>query len=270
MQVAGFGAYKEFCAGSIAAATLVRQVAMRNDYDAFEKRCQYISSTQHHVTLQTLLSDDSAEPIDNNRSRLHFRDFLITPIQRICRYPLLLAQLLVSAPTSSPTDERPTFHLGDSEEYDIGVDVERALGVMRGVAEEADEARRAKEVEIKSATVIERMEVHPALTPTFLRSLGHCRVIGALDVLHHHPVIAPLVAPVKVKYLAAFLYRGYLILAKVKKGKVYEAKHFLPLEVFELINLTEGKREPDLLCIRADRDRLPTPFHPPYTSRSQF
>lgn len=212
---------------------------MRSDYDSYEKRCQIISSAQPDHTLKDLLNDDAPSNTPSNRSRLRFRDFLIMPIQRVCRYPLLLSQLLGSAATPSPTEDRHEFF--STDDYDVGVDVKRALGAMRGVAEEADEARRVKEADIKSATVIERMDPHPAVTPALLRSLGTCRLIGSLDVLHHHPIIAPLVPPVKVKYLAAFLYRGYLVLAKVKKGKVYEPKHFLPLEVFELIDITEGE-----------------------------
>jgi len=244
----------------------VRHISQRADYNSFERRCQIISAAQPHVTLKDLLSETTVESPEaismstslptmarsvpssptgtpSNRSRLHFRDFLIMPIQRICRYPLLLNQLLGAATTPSPAEERshPLYSDEADGDYDTGVDVERALGAMRGVAEEADEARRLKENEIKSATVIERLEPHPALSPAFLKSLGQCRLIGSLDVLHHHPVVAPLVAPVKVKYFGAFLYRGYLILAKVKKGKVYEAKHFLPLEVFELIDITEGE-----------------------------
>ncbi|KAK4686033.1 hypothetical protein P7C73_g4096, partial [Tremellales sp. Uapishka_1] len=238
-DASGFAAYNEYCAGSIAAATLVRHITGRPDYDAYERRCQIITNHQPHIDLEHLLSEDVNLPLSMNRSRLHLRDFLILPIQRVCRYPLLLASLLGSAAApSSPTSDQPAF---EGDNFDVGVDVERALGAMRAVAEDADEARRIREAEIKSATVLERMETHPALTPTFLKSLGVCRLIGGLDVLHHHPVVAPLVPPVKVKYLAAFLYRGYLILAKVKKGKVYEAKHFLPLEVFELIDITEGE-----------------------------
>lgn len=266
-QIAGFADYKEYCAGSIAAATLVRHIASRPDYDAYEKRCQIIGSSQPDHTLRDLLEDEAPSPSLSNRSRLQFRDFLIMPIQRVCRYPLLLSQLLSSAATPSPSEERSEFL--STDEYDIGVDVERALGAMRGVAEEADEARRIKEAEIKSATLIERMDPHPAVTPLLLRSLGTCRLIGSLDVLHHHPVVAPLVPPVKVKYLAAFLYRGYLVLAKVKKGKVYEPKHFLPLEVFQLIDITEG--ESDLSQVfPADSRRLPTTLHPARPSRPQL
>lgn len=193
------------------------------------------------------------------------------PIQRVCRYPLLLAALLGAADTPSPSSHEVSF--GDNQaqgvyEYDVGVDVERALGAMRGVAEEADDARRQKESQIKTATIISRLEAHPVLTPEFIKSLGSCRLIGSLDVLHHHPTIAPLVPPVKVKYLAAFLYKGYLVLAKVKKGKVYEAKHFLPLEVFELIDIAEGEsrlggQRGGLLMIR-----LPPPLCTPFSSRT--
>jgi len=172
------------------------------------------------------------------------------PIQRICRYPLLLGQLRSTALTPSVEN-----HNSDSEDSgDGGVDVEVALAHMRQVASAADEARRIKEAEVKSATILERLEPHVALSPSFIKSLGTCRLIGSLDVLHHHHLIAPLVPPVKVKYLAAFLYRGYLILAKVKRGKLYEAKHFLPLEVFELIDIAEGKSQ---IRIYVLIDRIP-------------
>jgi hypothetical protein len=231
-----FSEYREFCAGSIVASTLVRHIASRPDYNSFERRCQIISASQSFVTLQDLLAETVATAGPSNRSRLHFRDYLIMPIQRVCRYPLLLGQL-------ASTSLTPDLELPDSDDDDtvnVGMVIQQALVVMRGVAEEADESRRLKEAEIKSATILERMEPHHVLTPAFIKSLGTCRLIGSLDVLHHHPVVAPLVPPAKVKYLAAFLYRGYLILAKVKKNKTYEARHFLPLEVFELIDITEG------------------------------
>ncbi|WWC97605.1 hypothetical protein V866_004489 [Kwoniella sp. B9012] len=234
-DIAHFSLYKDFCAESIIATTLVKHISERVDYEGFEKRCQIIGAAQSSTTLRDLL-DESAPSVHKHRSRLHFKDYLITPIQRICRYPLLLGQLLDAAGPTSPGSGSEYYDEG----FDVGVDLERALGAMRGVAEEADEARRLKDAEVKSATVLDRLEAHPNLTPSFIRSLGTCRLIGSLDVLHHHPSLAPLVPPVKVKYLAAFLYRGYLILAKVKKGKNYEAKHFLPLEVFELIDITEG------------------------------
>lgn len=236
MQLGLFAGYNQFCAGSIAAATLVRHIGLRSDYDSYERRCQIIWASHSPVTLQHLLTTEPQGGDTSIPSRLHFRDYLIMPIQRICRYPLLLGQLRSTALTPSVEN-----HDSDSDDAsDVGVDVEMALTRMRLVASAADEARRVKEAEVKSATILERLEPHVALSPSFIKSLGTCRLIGSLDVLHHHHIMAPLVPPVKVKYLAAFLYRGYLILAKVKRGKVYEAKHFLPLEVFELIDIAEG------------------------------
>jgi len=51
-QVSSFAAYNDFCAGSIAAATLVRHISQRPDYNSFERRCQIISAAQPHVTLR--------------------------------------------------------------------------------------------------------------------------------------------------------------------------------------------------------------------------
>ena len=196
-----FSGYRQFCAGSIIASTLVRHIASRPDYDSFERRCQIISASQSFVSLQDLLSDSVGVAGPSNRSRLHFRDYLIMPIQRICRYPLLLGQLA----STSLTPDLEIHDSDDDEAIDVGATVQQALNVMRGVAEEADESRRLREAEIKSATILERMEPHHVLTPPFIKSLGTCTLIGSLDVLHHHPIIAPLVAPAKVKYLAAFL-----------------------------------------------------------------
>jgi hypothetical protein len=112
---------------------------------------------------------------------------------------------------------------------------------MRAVAANADDARQYKDAELKTISIADRLEPHAALSDEFMEHLGICRLGGALDVLYHHPHYAPLEAAVKVKYLAAFLYRGYLVLAKIRRGNRFEPKHYLPLEAFELIDITEGK-----------------------------
>ncbi|WOO85674.1 Pleckstrin y domain-containing family G member 2 [Vanrija pseudolonga] len=218
-----FALYNDYCAGSTAAAALVRTIAHRSDYEAFEKRCQIISSSAPHATLLDILTNQQSTPLG---SRLRFRDILITPVQRVCRYPLLLASLLADVNRDQPMS-------------DVVAAVEAAQVSMRAVAENADDARRRKEAELKTATVAERIETHPVLTRNFLGRLGTCRLIGALDVLYHHS------ADSKVRYLAAFLYRGYIILAKVQKARgTFEPKHYLPLEVFELADIKKGENIP--------------------------
>lgn len=224
-EVPSFNLYGDYCAGSMVATGVVSDITHRVDYEAFEKRCQYITSTSVQATLQDILYN---RPGEASRTRLRFKDILIAPIQRVCRYPLLLAALLADIHRESPPS-------------DVVHSIEAAQAVMRAVAENADEARLRKEAELKTARIAERIDPHNALSKDFINRLGTCRLIGALDVLYHHPIHAPLDRPTKVRYFAALLYRGYLILAKVRRNKTLEARHFLPLEVFELIDITEGE-----------------------------
>jgi len=73
-----------------------------------------------------------------------------------------------------------------------------------------------------------------------LNGLGPCILAGAIDMLYHHPMLAPLAPPLRVKYYGAFVYNGFILFVKVKKSS-YEIRHFLPLEMFELIDVTEGE-----------------------------
>lgn len=224
-EVPSFSLYSDYCAGSMEATGIVSDITHRVDYEAFEKRCQYITSTTVQASLQDILYN---KPGEASRTRLRFKDILIAPIQRVCRYPLLLASLLADVNREAPTN-------------DVVQSVEAAQAVMRAVAENADDARLRKEAELKTARIADRIDSHQALTKEFVHRLGTCRLIGALDVLYHHPIHAPLDRPTKVRYFAALLYRGYLILAKVRRNKTLEPRHFLPLEVVELIDITEGE-----------------------------
>lgn len=247
-----FSLYNDYCAGSTAASALVRSIAHRSDYEAFEKRCQFIASTSPHPTLRDILHHRVPKPA---RTRLRFKDILITPVQRVCRYPLLLASLLADVNVNRDVPPTPVMSA-----------VEAAQASMRAVAENADDARQRKEAELKTMNVLDRLEPHPTVNYDFVRRLGVCRLIGALDVLYHHPVHAPLVQPpVKVKYLAAFLYRGYLILAKIRRGKTFELKHYLPLEAFELIDITEGELA-SLHCTADIQAFFPIPYASPCAS----
>lgn len=177
---------------------------------------------------------------DKNQSRLIFMDYLIKPVQRICKYPLLLEQL------------KPRASLAGSD--DIMFAIENAIQIMRNVAASVDEARRRREAITKSSLIISRFVLPPPspsftpsplaalqsplhnLTPSFLSSLGPCLLAGSLDVMYYSPRCSfGDLSSITAKYLGAFLYPGgYLILAKIHKGKRYEPRHWFSLTDFEV------------------------------------
>jgi hypothetical protein len=168
---------------------------------------------------------------------------MIKPVQRICKYPLLLGQLSTGPHTSSP----------DAYPSNVNITVESALQAMRQVASSVDEARRRQGIATQSAIIITRISLalahshssafppaYQSLTPTFLASVGACLLAGSLDVVHY-PASS---ATVKVKYLGAFLYMGgYFVLVKVCKGKIYEPIHWFSLVGFEVVDVEEKDGE---------------------------
>jgi hypothetical protein len=176
---------------------------------------------------------------DSRQPRLGFKDYLIKPVQRICRYPLLLQQLI------------PRSALFGSDT--VSVAIQDGIQVMRSVASSVDEARHKRETITKSSLIISRFVLSPpspslspsssatptftfCLTPAFLSSLGPCLLSGALDVMYYSPRQSfGQLQTITAKYLGAFLYSGgYLILAKIHKGKKYEPRHWFSLSDFEV------------------------------------
>ncbi|KAF8524604.1 hypothetical protein BU17DRAFT_84641 [Hysterangium stoloniferum] len=159
-------------------------------------------------------------------SRLRFQDLLIKPIQRICKYPLMLESL------------RDKVH-GMSAD----VAVAEAVECMRGVATRVDEARRERDSVEKTKLILERIESHPVVTRAFVESLGVCMLAGSFDVVYHHHISTPAVQPVRIKYVGAFLYPGgYLLLVKSgkgSKGPTYRFKYWFNVGPFDLVDIHE-------------------------------
>lgn len=202
------------------------------------------------TAVQSTKESDRAAAVEPRHPRLVFTDYLIKPVQRICKYPLLLQQLM----------PRSSF----IEPGEITVTIQDAIQVMRGVASSVDEARRKREAISKSSLIISRFALPPpspsltqsspvsptspvhTLTPAFLSSLGPCLLSGALDVMYYTPRRSfGQLQTITAKYLGVFLYSGgYLILAKVYKGKRYEPRHWFSLNNFEI---TGGDSEEAML-----------------------
>jgi hypothetical protein len=192
------------------------------------------------------LKETSADGRKDKHHRLAFLDYMIKPIQRICKYPLLLDQLRPSKTLRAMSHHTVRPH--------VNVVVDSAAQAMRHVAIAVDEARHRQDVAMQSSLIISRIALaHPSaatshmssaypafqiLTPSFLSSLGTCLLAGSLDVMHYHSPSTG--TNINAKYLGAFLYLGgYLILVKVTKSKVYEPRHWFSLADFDVVDLKE-------------------------------
>lgn len=159
--------YDKYCSGAAAANNVIRDLQHRPEWAAFEKRCRIVIATRSNTPLQQVLAEDnphfqpSSMPpptVSSVPSRLMLRDLLILPVQRICRYPLVLSALMNTAAPPSPSGEG--FFTYQSA-LDVGVDVERAISVMQNSASRANVANRRSMVLARTAIIARRLEYHP-------------------------------------------------------------------------------------------------------------
>lgn len=224
-------------------------------------RRQSVSRVSSNANLKASVTSASESGHSNRgqtgiKSKLVFMDYLIKPVQRICRYPLLLDQLQDHPRSASGSRESSSMSNTESGLRDVEVNLVRsALDVMRAVASSVDEARRQQDLAIKSSLIASRISQGLALVTAsytrpashnlsfgFLSSLGPCHLAGSLDVIHYHSLNASSNGTVKAKYLGAFLYPGgYIILAKVHKVRTYEPKHWFSLAGFDLVDSTNDE-----------------------------
>lgn len=167
LQASGFDMYDKYCSGAAAAMNIIREVQYRPEWTAFEKRCRIVIATRNNTTLQQVLAEDNPNfqpslmpppTVSPLPSRLMLRDLLILPVQRICRYPLVLSALVCSATPPSPFREG-FFSL--RSELDVGVDVERAMVVMQNSAGRANVANQRSMVLARTAIIARRLDYHP-------------------------------------------------------------------------------------------------------------
>lgn len=179
---------------------------------------------------ETSVSSSPVEPSSSiaphrQGGRLNFADLLIKPVQRLCLYPLVLHTLLKH---TGPEDA------GKEE-------LQAALSTVKKVADEVDEAGKRREQFLLSELVASRVETRYPVSHGLLTSFGHVRLSGTLDVLYHHPTIAPLTAPLRFRFLGLFLYRGWLLITKVRKAGTYEPRHWFPLYSAQLSSVEEDE-----------------------------
>ncbi|EJU06595.1 Dbl-like domain-containing protein [Dacryopinax primogenitus] len=269
--------YDEYCAQHTPAMAALEKLATRmgTEWKAWERRCMTTPpGTSSCGSLDLSRSPSPLPATDGERERgrppkkqLSLHDLLIQPVQRICRYPLLLAKLLPLELRQSALLPQVPHHPFD----ELGVrELRAAYSVMREIVSRVDEARERYERELRGERIAVRVE-GPDITESLLLSLGPPLLVGALDVLvlprtmtssvntstsslataNTAATITPAAfanvpsagtpngattnLPSKVRYLGAFLYAGCLLLVKPKKGNLYEARHWLELATCQMV-----------------------------------
>ncbi|VDB90121.1 unnamed protein product [Peniophora sp. CBMAI 1063] len=215
----------------------------------------------------------SEQDKDTTRAiRLKLVDYLVKPMQRVTRYPLLLGGLLVHPPVAQSVARTPrtppTAALIDFTGPDVVVASARLA--MDHVASQIDAAASEHAAFIQSARIAARLAPAPHVKlASFVSGLGLCQLAGALDVVHHRALRDLGAGSLRAKYCAAFLYSGgYLVLAKVQSARRYEPRHWFDLSNFEIdgaddggllpwsIRLYSGTAEFELACSCAAEKRV--------------
>lgn len=142
----------------------------------------------------------------------------------------------------NPDDEADNLRLRDTASQHL----ELAIKSTRLVASNVDKAQELREIARKSALIVERLEPnHAVVTQEFVHALGHCLLAssveatlrvcsssngngaGGLSSTQQHQQQQP---AAKTKFVAAFVYRGYILFVKVRKNQTYRAWHWFPLQ----------------------------------------
>lgn len=150
-------------------------------------------------------------------SRLKFDDYLIIPFQRIFRYRLLLQSIIKATQK-------------DSEEYDV---LFKAQNTIHAIATHINNEKSKMEAKRKTALFLSRLDSDWCLPKRWFNTLGVCKMIGTLEVRG--------VDDSKSKRVGCALFNHYMIMAKAKKHKSYEPKHWFPLRKFEIDNLPNAE-----------------------------
>ncbi|EIE78977.1 hypothetical protein RO3G_03682 [Rhizopus delemar RA 99-880] len=204
-QMANFSLYKQYCDKHTEAWSLLSIYRNRSEWAQFTKEC---------------VSQDIGE-----ERRLHFEDYLIKPVQRICRYQLLIKEIIRYTARETP-------------EYDLW---EAVLNEMQEIVTEIDDLKFQRDMKERTDRFIKRLDDDWRMNKSQVSQLGHLLIAGAIEVTYS--ALGQSVS--KPRYLGCFVFSTYIIMVRPKKVTNYEPKHWFPLRLADFENLEdiEGQRE---------------------------
>lgn len=224
-QMDQFSLYTYYCDMHAEAWTLTSEYRDRPEWNIFVKDCAILDS--HLIPLSHLLiqDDHQLQLQQQQQKKLHFEDYLIKPVQRICRYQLLIKEILKY--TSTQTSEFDLWSI--------------VLSEMQDVVTEIDNKKFERDMKERTDKFIDRFEGDWRISKRHVSQLGSLLVSGAIEVTYS--ALGQTVS--KPRYLGCFIFQTYIIMVRPKKVTSYEPKHWFPLRMTEFEDLAdiEGQRE---------------------------
>ncbi|KAI7875866.1 hypothetical protein K492DRAFT_210721 [Lichtheimia hyalospora FSU 10163] len=229
-----FHLYTEYCDFHDDAWQLCEEYRDRPEWAFFLKECMAAESATSSVatgsyldpTAGLMTSSQSVVPTGNSK-RLQFEDYLIKPVQRICRYQLLMREILRYTPPENPGFEA----------------LQQAMDRMQVIVTTIDQRKHERHIRERTDRFVQRLAVDNdwRMGRQHVARLGNLFIAGAIEVTY--TALGQSVA--KPRYLGCFIFSAYMILVRPKKVTSYEPKHWFPLRLAELEDLAdvEGQRE---------------------------
>ncbi|KAI8343532.1 hypothetical protein BC941DRAFT_498549 [Chlamydoabsidia padenii] len=212
-----FTLYDAYCDKHDAAIALCNSYRSKPEWISFVKKC---------IATPTMCSDPS---LDQGTKPLHFEDYLIKPVQRVCRYQLLLKEIL----------RHYTPH--DTAEYRR---LDCALGMMQAVVAGIDRRKYHRDTIKRTRLFIDRLDLSSSdgrLNKDSLHSLGNLVMAGVIDVTYSSLGQTTAASSSRSKYLGCFIFSTHVIMVRPKKVTCYTPKHWFPLRLTDLEDLQDIK-----------------------------
>ncbi|KAI8644125.1 hypothetical protein BD408DRAFT_363593 [Parasitella parasitica] len=224
-QIGQFSLYKHYCDLHAEAWALTSEYRDRPEWACFLKDCTIKDSYSIPLNLNILATAAAAEEQQQQQKKLHFEDYLIKPVQRICRYQLLIKEIV-------------RYTSPQTAEYDLW---SSALSELQEIVNDIDDMKLQREMKERTERFIERLDDDWRINKRHVSQLGSLLIAGAIEITYS--ALGQSVS--KPRYLGCFIFQTYIILVRPKKVNSYEPKHWFPLRMadFEDLGDIEGQQE---------------------------
>ncbi|PVU96599.1 hypothetical protein BB561_001092 [Smittium simulii] len=151
--------------------------------------------------------------INNNlgNSRLEIKDYLMKPVQRICKYPLFIRELLAETRGAE------------------AIELEKVLKKVEGVCKKINEAQKKADMHNLTLEYIKIYKDNCNLPISLIKKLGTIYLSGTLNVVDYESGAET--SPVSY---GCVLFNRFFIINKVRKGNMIEPKYWFPLHTMAI------------------------------------